>query len=186
MDSFSECKAIEMQSLDDLIPFIQKHCHEGRFILTDKGRLSELLQRQVGDVVLNAKGTQKVVSIEVKCEKEKSQNLFLETWSNRMPGGRMGWMFTLNADYLFYYFLEGRLLLSIDFQKLWHWCFVLGRIYHYPEKPQGKNPQKNKTCGRCVPIEVIRKEVGVKDFKLGEALTQTQKDMEAQLRAKYG
>lgn len=167
MDSFTECQSIEIQGLADVLPFIRGNAMDGRFVLTDKGRLSEFLQREVGDILLNEQRNGELFSVELKSEQNNGHgNFFLETWSNRCPGGRMGWMYTLNADILLYYFLAEKTLYSMSFRRLWHWAFVSGGIYKYPERLQTKYNQKNQTCGRCVNIEHIGREVGFREYVL--------------------
>jgi len=111
-------------------------------------------------------------SIELKAEtKEAHGNFFLETWSNMNFGRKKeGWMRTLNADFLFYYFIDVDQLYSIKFERLWEWAWIKDRIKNYPLKPQDKYDQLNKTMGRCVPIEVIKKEVGFNLFYPREEL----------------
>jgi hypothetical protein len=163
LDSFKEAKIIGEQGVNALIPFLEQCCYEGRFVITDKGRISEFLQKSVGDIIFNCQN-QKVWSIEVKTEQEnKTGNLYLETWSN-LSRYTPGWMVTLNADILWYFFQKERLLYSVDFGKLKKWSFVQKRIYQFPEKKQNSYVQKNDTWGRCVPIMVLKKEVGIKEI----------------------
>jgi hypothetical protein len=140
---------------------------EGALVLTDKGNLSELLQRQCGDAVGNSQDG-RVWGIEWKVEEEnKYNNFFLETWSN-LARFRLGWLYTLRTDILLYFFLKELELYSIPFMKLKAWAFIKKRIYHFPEKLQSKTIQLNDTWGRCVPINVIEKEVGFNRYILEE------------------
>lgn len=152
--------------------------YENRMVRTDKGRISLQLQQTVGDILYNADRLT-VMSIEVKTEQRASRNLFLETWSNassELERMREGWMLTLDADWLFYYFVETDTLCTVDFQKLKTWAFrtprhdgSLGRLFDYPEKAQKKHQQLNLTRGRCVPIAVLQAEVGLRLYTLNPA-----------------
>lgn len=144
-----------------LQPFLASISFDGRYVRTDKGRLARELQKSVGDVVFNTLHDEsELVSIEVKAEEENLHgNFFLETWSNR-ERFTPGWMLTLNADLLFYYFIRERALYVMRFQDLKRWAFGQwrgepGHLYEYPEKAHGKRAQPNLTMGRCVPIRVI-------------------------------
>jgi hypothetical protein len=80
-------------------------------------------------------------------------------------------MYHCGADFLFYYFLEDsegherRQLFIMHFPKLKNWAFQgQSRIHDFPLKPQREYVQLNDTWGRCVPIEVIRREVGFNEY----------------------
>jgi hypothetical protein len=150
--------------MEKLLPFIKSRSQDGRFVLTNKGNQSRELQKSVGDLLFNDGKTGAVWTVEIKSEYTKRPNLFLETWSNRSRF-TPGWMFTLaNVDLLFYYFIESSDLYIMRFDKLRRWSFggngTPGNIYAYEEKQQRKYNQMNDTCGRCVPIDIIRKSVG--------------------------
>jgi hypothetical protein len=171
VSSFPQTQKLALRGLADIIPFIRSRATEGQFVLTDKGALSELLQRTAGDALLNH--ASKVWGVELKTEEEnKYGNFFLETWSNRKFGMQtFGWLYTLRSDILLYYFLDSGELFSVKFNDLWEWAFCrrgeggqCGRVYQFPEKPQGKHQQLNETWGRCVPIEVIGREVGFRKY----------------------
>lgn len=157
--------------MKDLIPFIRDRSMQGQFVVTNKGNLSQFLQKVVGDVISNTPAG-KVIGIEAKIEQKYTGNLFLETWSNRQRF-TLGWMFNLNTDFLFYYFLDVRQLFILSFLKLRQWAFIGknangdgGNIYEYPEKRQRAREQLNDTWGRVVPIEVLRRHLPVKAFIL--------------------
>jgi len=166
MSSFHDACKVEAKGVSDICRFLEQQCDCGRFVLTDKGRLSETLQRTVGDAV--ASKNDGVWGIEFKVEREnKHGNFFLETWSN-LAWRKPGWMFTLDADVLLYYFLAEREMYAIPFQRLCKWAFGdattgvkknPGRIYDFPERLQAAYLQRNDTWGRCVPIAVIETEV---------------------------
>lgn len=156
---------IETRAMMDIVPFIHGLSFNGQYVLTNKGNLAKELQKTIGDAALNTRDG-RIWGVEIKAEEEnKYDNFFLETWSNRR-WYTLGWLYTLNSDILFYYFLNEKLLYSIDFRKLKKWCFVDSNIYKYPEKPQGKYSQKNDTWGRCVPIRDIEDSIGYKRYFL--------------------
>lgn len=171
MNSFRKAQGLAIRGLEDIVPFIRSRATGGQFVLTDKGTLSELLQKSAGDALLNF--ATRCWGVELKTEEEnKYGNFFLETWSNRkFSMQNPGWMYTLKTDILLYYFLNSGELFSMKFDDLWDWSFckrsergLCGRVYDYPEKPQGKYEQLNETWGRCVPIEVIGREVGFRKY----------------------
>jgi hypothetical protein len=160
-NGFEQASLIGSNGVNDLLPLLERESFQGRFVITDKGNLSEFLQKSVGDVIFNCKN-QKVWTIEIKTEKDnKTGNFYLETWSN-LSRYTPGWLQTLKTDFLWYYFQSDRLLYSILFAKLREWAFKKQRIYVFPERKQAKYNQLNDTWGRCVPISIIEKEVGLK------------------------
>lgn len=162
MSGFEAGRNIERISLDILRPFIQQRSFNGQYVVTSKGPLSRELQKSVGDALYNS-DAETVWSVEIKAELEnKHGNFFLETWSNR---GKFtpGWMLTLNADLLLYYFIENDQLYSIPFNRLRKWSFHEGRIYVFPERKQSKYDQLNDTWGRCIPITTLVGELGIRE-----------------------
>ena len=172
MNAFESACKVEDQSRAILMPFLQERADEGRYVITDKGPLSRMLQEQCGDVLLNiADGS--IISVELKAERRHTGNLFLETWSNRnltnrvshsSRGSNPGWMVKSRADYLFYHFLDGDQLYIIPMFELqvWAWTGVAtaGKtFFDWPEKPQNKYDQLNDTWGRCVPITALRQAI---------------------------
>lgn len=157
---YHDSVAVEDAAKSILTQYTQSLAYNGQFVTTDKGRVSATLQSSVGDALLNSKSGD-VVAIEYKVEAEnKHGNFFLETWSNKNEDrAKLGWMFTLDADYLWYYFFASDELYIIDFQKLKTWA-TGDRFKDFAEKPQSKYTQRNSTFGRCVPIGVIKNEVG--------------------------
>lgn len=171
MNAFDLGRQVEQRGLDALENYLTQASFRGRFVLTHKGPLSRMLQETIGDIVLNHHRTQEMFSVELKCEEsERYGNFFLETWSNRnYDPRRVGWIFTILADFIWYYFIDSDRLYVIDNRKLFTWAHELpskvieggsGRMYDFPERTQGKYNQMNKTCGRCVPISTIGDEVG--------------------------
>lgn len=161
MNAFDTGKNIERLSLDILRPFIQQRAFNGQYVVTLKGPLATDLQKTAGDMLYNT-DAETVVSVEVKAELEnKHGNFFLETWSNR-ERLKSGWLVTLRADWLLYHFLENDELYVIPLAKLQRWAFHSGRIYTFPERKQSKYDQLNDTWGRCVPIDVVTREIGLR------------------------
>lgn len=162
MSAIDTTRNIERLSLDILRPFIRQQSFQGQYVVTSKGRLSQELQLTVGDVLYN-KDSETILSIEIKAELEnKFGNFFLESWSNR-ERFKTGWMFNVRCDWLFYHFLQEDLLYAIPFMKLLRWAFHDRRLYDFPERKQSKYDQLNDTWGRCVPISVLQREIGLRD-----------------------
>ena len=168
--AFEQCRCVEQRAMNDLESFFRQMSWDGRFVITDKGRLSYKLQKTVGDVLINSQRTAETVGVEVKAEEEnKHGNFFFETWSNRSRW-KPGWMSGLDADVLCYYFIKEQELYLINLEKLRIWAFTLPErqrtqnIYHFPEKPQSKYQQLNDTWGRCVPISVVGEYVGFRKY----------------------
>lgn len=167
-NAYQDACNVEAEGMADIIAFLESQSHHGRFVLTNKGRVSEFLQKTVGDALFNCHEGN-IWAVEFKVEEANEHgNFYLETWSN-LQWFTPGWLYKLQADILLYYFLRERELYSIPFAKLKRWAFGSrngtrrlspGRIYEFPEKPQSKREQLNDTWGRCVPISVIEREVG--------------------------
>ena len=160
-EGYKESCRVGADGVKELLPLLERESFQGRFVITDKGNISEFLQKSVGDVIFNSKN-QSIWSIEIKTEREnRTGNFFLETWSNR---SRLtpGWMITLKADFLWYYFQDVKTLYSIHLPDLQKWAFIDGKIYRYPEKEQKRYNQLNDTWGRCVNISHVESEVGLK------------------------
>jgi len=105
MNAFDSAREVEARSLEILTPFIESRSFDGRFVLIEKGRLAQELQRTIGDAVLTAHNGN-FYAVEIKAEESnKHGNLFLETWSN-LSRYKTGWMFTLDTDLFLYHFIE--------------------------------------------------------------------------------
>jgi len=169
-NGYEEACAVEKKAMLDLVPFLRDNiAFEGRFVVTSKGRLAPMLQKSVGDVLVNT-DAETLWSVEIKSEARTTGNLFLETWSNS-PRFTLGWMYTLNADILWYYFMDTGKLYSMSFPSLKRWAFydrnkhgVAGKLYEYREVEQKKHAQLNITCGRIVPIVDIECAIGMKTW----------------------
>lgn len=170
MNAFDMARTVEARALARLLPFVDEQSN-GHYVLTDKGRLAPLLQQVVGDVMFNDRKS-RVWALELKAEQRHTGNLFLETWSNRnlddpashaMRGSNSGWLWKLQADLLFYYFLDADKLYVADVFALKRWAFghdgAKGRLYDFPEHRQARYEQANDTHGRLVPVSVLRAEM---------------------------
>ena len=156
MNPFIECSKVEREGLNRLLPMIQQKAHKGRFVLTSKGRLAPILQKTIGDMVMNT-NDEYFQSVEIKTERDHTGNLFLETWSNR-HWNTDGWMRTLDADFLWYYFLDTDDLYVMRFaEELKPWFSENERRFR--EVKQRKTQQMNDTWGRLVSVTVLSKEM---------------------------
>jgi hypothetical protein len=175
MGAFDRCQATGDRGLRDVEAFVGSRAVDGRFVTTDKGTMSRLLQREVGDFLANGPDG-RCWGLELKTEEaDRHGNFFLETWSNLNFGMQtVGWMLTLKCDVLLYYFLESRELYSIDFRRLFEWAWgTHGRppqlhARNFRFKAQKKHSQLNETWGYCVPISKLGAQVGYKKFVPGE------------------
>lgn len=163
MNPFEEASGIENEALQILIPYCVSFCESKNQIVSTTGQL--FAQKFVGDLVAKFKSTDKAKSIEVKSEaRNRYGNLFLESWSNKSMWS-LGWLYTSQADLLWYYFVEDDELYVVRVEELRRWCFGFngeGNVYRYDEKPQSKYTQRNDTWGWCVPIADLS---GVSSFK---------------------
>lgn len=173
MNAFETTSNIERIALERLRPFIWQRAFNGQYVVTSKGPLAKELQKTAGDILFNS-DAETVWSVEIKAELEnKHGNFFLETWSNR-ERFTPGWMITLRSDLLFYYFLKSDELYIIPFRKLQKWAFQQSRIYSFPERKQAKYDQQNDTWGRCAPIAVVSRELGIREPVFIERFMQQQ------------
>jgi len=102
-------------------------------------------------------------AIEVKHEIENIHtNLFIETWSNRHI--KRGWLYTSRADMLLYHFIEDGEIYTIPVGALRKWAHTSGHLDAYEEKEQVKYKQKNTTCGKPVPIDILIEEAGMRKY----------------------
>jgi hypothetical protein len=171
INGWDQARKVEADSLPVLMSFLGHQSEGGRFVLINKGRLARDLQLSHGDAFLNVRD-HGLIAVEFKSELVHTGNLFIETWSNRSRFKR-GWLDHLDTDMLLYYFRDREVLYSIPFQALKHWAFrvehpkypgVYGRLAGFREVCQQKHEQLNDTWGRLVPVYIIRKEVGCKEW----------------------
>lgn len=183
MNSFERCSQLAARSLADLHPFLEET--QGRYVLTDKGRLSRVFQETFGDLIFNsANGT--MHTVELKAEEKWTGNLFLEIWSNfnftnhesyTALGPTPGWLLKLNADLLFYHFLSHDKLVICSLPALQRWAFInksrnysepdargerhqlAGRVFDFRQRKQERHQQKNVTVGGLVPVKTLEAEL---------------------------
>lgn len=181
MNVFDRSKLVEAEAMLRLKPFLEET--QGRFVMTEKGKLSRFLQETVGDILFNDRRG-RLWGVEVKAEKRSTGNLFLEIWSNRNlrdaqshadRGQNPGWMLKTRADLIFYLFLDTDHLVILNTFHLKNWAFVqssdamteqrngtrrsrAGRIYDF-EQMSPKCDQMNDTWGCVVPIATLVKEM---------------------------
>lgn len=102
--------------------------------------------------------------VEVKTEVNGSKNFFIETWSRKNgPPTVRGWLFKMrDVDFLYYLFLERKVLYKMSGKALFQWLDPLGqkRYRRYREVPQKKYIQENDTYGRLVPIVEVKSALG--------------------------
>ncbi len=181
MNAFERSSLIEARGVLRLMPFLTERAGTRGVVRIVKGELARYLQERVGDVIYNSSVDGKLISIELKTEQIRRPNFFLETFSNKNlnnprdhsgRGGTAGWMINSGATILCYQFLDTDDLFFMNMLRLKQWAFTglnkagtAGRIYDWEEKPAKCEGQLNDTWGRCVPIEVIHKEVGLKHCK---------------------
>lgn len=161
-----------------LVPFLEEHSYNGRFVLCLKGRLAQAIQESIGDALFNS-ADGRVLSVECKADGTAYDRIFLETFSNKNlecpvshagRGSKAGWLFSQGADILLYHRLQFDELLAIPLFRLKQWAFghegAEPNIYRFQERKQRKFDQLNDTWGRCVDISIIEREVGLKRFSV--------------------
>lgn len=141
-----------------------------RVIHTGRAKQSAYLQRLIGDhIVPTPDGA--VSTVEVKTERRHTGNLFLETWSNRTEDGefrRDGWVFTLRADTILFFFLDVEVCYCVPLNRLREWAFIEGNMYRHPERAAGmsvRGEQRNNTVGHPVPVDAMRAAVGITELR---------------------
>ena len=149
MSSFEDACAIESLGMQDLTPFFNG-LGEWKALSVPFGPDGELW---VGG---------RSYHVEVKVERVWTGNLYLETWSDYLV--RPGWLVTLEADALAYYFLDRKQVYTASMRKLRNWARV--NLSDYREVDQKAYEQANRTRGVIVPIEVLQDEVGLKVYSI--------------------
>lgn len=183
MNAYEATRVVEADAFERLKPYLRQEA--SNFVMIDKGPLAKFLQGEVGDIMLNKRGSNKLLSVELKSERTHTGNLFLETWSNKNLenmqhradyGMNPGWLHKSRADLLFYYFLDTDQLYIAQMFALQRWAFgsrsspqanlyasrladPTARIEYfedwYPEVFQKKYAQTNDTWGRLVPVKTL-------------------------------
>lgn len=183
MNAFNRCNMFAARSLEHLRPFLLET--QGRYVLTDKGRLSKIFQATFGDLIFNSRDGG-MYTVELKAESRWTGNLFLEIWSNfnfserdsyLNHGPKPGWLMTLNADLLFYHFPNQDRLVIMSLPALQQWAFcrpsrnmsepdshgerhqLSGRVFDFRQATQASHVQRNTTVGALVPISMLAKEL---------------------------
>lgn len=158
MNAFEDASKLESKGMGVILAYLKDVALDGRIVLTSKGRKSLLLQKLVGDVIVQSKRGA-AVCFELKTEQaDKYGNFFLEVWSN-LPRHTLGWMYTTEADWILYQFYDDERVYMLPVPQLKHWAFTRRKIEDYPHRPQKKRDQMNETVGACVPISIIEAEV---------------------------
>jgi|TARA_Y100000296_G_C5156354_1_gene249290 hypothetical protein len=149
-----------------LVPhFYKKHATDGRYVLLDKGRFADIIQKRLAADTIVQSRDGAVVAIEEKIVRwpvwDKPHFAFcLETDSCTVPGRESdGWMHYAKADYLLYCFQQrdkaSLLCYLLDFQRLKDWF--------WPREEEFKvfqMDQINKTMGRLAPINEAMEAAG--------------------------
>lgn len=171
--SFEAKRMIEADGFSVLRPYLEER--SSGLVVTSKGTLARWLQESVGDVLLNAKATDRLFAIELKCEQKHTGRLFLETWSNKNlncskshaeRGCNPGWLWKIRSDLLLYYFIDRDILYSLDVFELKRWAFGYGkrgdekrgRLHEHAEVLV-RDDQMNDTWGRPVPVDVLYRQL---------------------------
>jgi hypothetical protein len=172
MSSFQKCCELEALSR----AHIQQHLlremvHDGRFVRVEKGPMARAFQLTSGDYVVNSDELT-AYRIEHKCEyTNKYGNFWLETFSNKSRG-KLGWLFTNQADFLLYHFMrEGQVyLVSLPALRRWLYSESSSRnkpiAHRYPHRMQVTHAQMNDTWGYCVPIVHVQDALKVRTYEI--------------------
>lgn len=158
-----------------LVPQFYESTKVGRYVLMDKGRIAEIVQRRMAVDTIVQKKDGGVVAIEEKIVRWPgfSYSCYaLETESCTVEGHESdGWMRYAEADYLLYCFQQedaGHLVCHlIDFQELRAWFAPIEDTFS-----PFQMTTRNRTRGRIVPIADVRKVVKVWVFTLRAAVSE--------------
>ena len=143
--AFSVACEVEKAGCDIILPYIES---KGFKVIPFANKHLQ----QYGDYIVQ--NGDKPKTIEIKTENKHTGNFFFETWSNR-KWHTLGWIFTIQADWLFYYFQDKYILYFMQVKSLKDCLFIDGLLWKYPEVEQGKYNQRNDTWGRIVPVDEI-------------------------------
>ncbi len=164
MSTYKDSLETQRRSFEEMRGWLSgSFCDDGRYVLTDKGRLSAEMQQRFGDMVIQRNG--EMVWVEMKAEEKFTGNFFIEDWSN-WSRGNPGWIHKLDTDLLFYHFLDQNALYMVHFHELRAWLFSANdynnRMSNYRLVRQKKCDQKNDTWGRLVPIRDVMESTEVR------------------------
>ena len=146
----------------------------GRFVFVDKGKLADVLQKELAiDTVLQIRDNG-IVGIEEKIVRWPGYtytNYTLELMSCTVPGyERMGWMYYAKCDVLLYCFMQEDGSMdahALPFPKLQEWFFSDDRYLQYKSTI---THQINKTECKIIPIADIWRDIPkCKKFHITEA-----------------
>jgi hypothetical protein len=113
-----------------------------------------------GDYAITRNG--ETLNIELKAERNTTGTLFIEEFSNYVPGEyaldgtprtTLGWFLTLTSDFIIYHFLDTGKIYKVDLKQLQaqaQLVYALGK--RKDSKDACDSGQKNRTIGWCVPI----------------------------------
>lgn len=133
---------------------------------TRKQGLVRDLQKAVGDAML-LKGDKIHRTVDFKCERKASHNLFVETYSNLDLEGRLapGWLHHLQTDEIWYFFADTGDLHRICLPSFRAWLGEvvepprggpkIVRLMGFREVLQQSHAQPNRTVGRLVPLAAL-------------------------------
>ena len=139
MNEFFADNGYAQKRRDEILkPFYKMFGFESRFVFMDKGKLSEKLQREAVDTVLQQEENN-VITIEEKIVRYPGytyKHFCLETWSCTVTGReKLGWMVYGQCDYLFYCFTQADRISAIGylipFKKLQQWFFENSNFLKY-------------------------------------------------------
>jgi hypothetical protein len=159
------------QNIRDTIlkPFYKQTAYEGRFVFADKGKLAEMLQKEMAvDTIMQGKEN-KIIGIEEKIVRwpgYKYTSYTLELMSCTVPGReKKGWMYYAQCNILLYCFVQADnsiLAHAIPFNALQKWFFANKDKYN-----STITKQINHTECKIVPISDVWSNVqGCKEFKI--------------------
>lgn len=168
-NSYNEYQA-NLQTAKEAIEFVQPLFDEwmkpgSGLIDTNFVTQNELCQLRLGDFLLPVHWSGVVQAVEVKGEWKWTGNLFVETWSNRIRGGKQGWIYSSCADILLMVYLEKGFVYHIPMEKLWNWCFADQNLYKNGRKElKVQRDQANITYGIPVPFRELIAPCGILTF----------------------
>jgi len=123
---------------------------------------------QAIDVDLVWQTHKRTYRIEIKCDRYyRTGNFFLETQSNAELG-TPGCMLYTQADFVFYYFVQPKILFVLPMPATRDWFLKnLARFLERKTTTPTSNEKFYTTIGRLVPREILRAEVAnVREIKL--------------------
>lgn len=136
---------------------------------TRKQGLTRDLQKTLGDAMLLKNGRIHR-TVDFKCERRSSPNIFVETYSNLDLEGRLapGWLYHLRTDEIWYFFADVGALHRICLPSLRTWLGEIVpldgdasgrrhvRLMGFREVLQNTHAQPNRTVGRLVPLTALQ------------------------------